>query len=409
VAGSLRTCARCNALSPAIDSFCGTCGSILVPPAQVRAGLHPAVAVTGVGVLLVVGVAAGLLLAQLLPPGSPHLEAPASSTEPRSSPAVAVTAPDTRATPTAAATPPTQVASPPEVRNGWWHVTHSLSRIDGRPPYSPDAEQVRGYDLTYQCVSDGYCAMDVVSRHWPNGRRIGKVLFRWDGEALVAIEEASSATTCRIDGSVVTGAYSAIATTKFRTAGLGTRDAIALAGEKLVTGVPTDKGVRRGCEPWAVSYNSTMTWHSWLAPARPTPSPEPTTSSPSLSHLAQICTINHEQANEDSYAAALDTPNMTDAGVAAAIYTEIDTNKRHLRTLRSMPSHPWTDQYQRAFIEFLKARNAMLEYEAEQWLASDYAALESSRAHQLRNETKSRWDALWAEHQELGDRGVVCP
>jgi len=144
-----------------------------------------------------------------------------------------------------------------------WNVSNTLTDQTGRP-YVLLGNHGRRYQVTPSCDSAAACRFSAVTFDTSNGKRLGTIVFKWDGSAYKYAGAATwyrdqGGSTCQLPGGdLLEKAYTTheqvSVTTVFDTRPVGN-----LRGTKTVSGTPTAIGVANGCEPYSMTFDVVMT------------------------------------------------------------------------------------------------------------------------------------------------------
>jgi hypothetical protein len=128
----------------------------------------------------------------------------------------------------------------------------------------PIGNHGRRYQITPNCSSSSSCRFSAVTFDASNGRRLGTVVFKWNGSAYTYAGPGSwyrnaGGSSCELpSGDVVSNAY--VVHERVSVAPVfADRPAANLRGTKIISGTPTAAGSAAGCEPYSMTFDVVMT------------------------------------------------------------------------------------------------------------------------------------------------------
>jgi len=142
-------------------------------------------------------------------------------------------------------------------------VTNSLANVDGNPHYTL-GDHDRRYVISPSCQSAATCRLAVASYDANSGKKLGNIVYRWDGNAFTYSGDAgyfrqAGGADCEVSpGNVMANAYRTHEQVRMTPPALD--DIVRMTGTKTITGTPTASAVAAGCQPFELRYNATMTF-----------------------------------------------------------------------------------------------------------------------------------------------------
>ncbi len=123
----------------------------------------------------------------------------------------------------------------------------------------------RRYVTSSRCSSEADCRLSVNSFDSDSGKRLGSIIFKWNGSSFVfggpaKWYSAAGGATCQTSsGDLLPGAYTTHEQVTVTPGSIQDGVIIAMSGTKTISGTPTAAGAAAGCTPFAMTYTVNMT------------------------------------------------------------------------------------------------------------------------------------------------------
>jgi hypothetical protein len=138
-----------------------------------------------------------------------------------------------------------------------------LTGVDGDPHYTLGNHD-RRYVVNPECAAAASCRLAVTSYDAATGRKLGNIVYRWNGDAFTYSGDAGyfrsdGGADCEIGpGDVMHNAYRTRELARFVPQNM--TDTTRLTGSKTITGTPTADAAAAGCQPFELRYDAVMSF-----------------------------------------------------------------------------------------------------------------------------------------------------